>query len=238
MTQFTFLFGFVSFENEYLPIVVAWSLFCEIIFYIFFPVFFNKITRTKSAGLYFFIAFFIANVFIIVSRHFKLPENNFYLFRSPIYSVQFFSLGILIYFLIFQSYKDTKQNHLWFLDLVAILSFIISFYERNINTLISIGAVIIAASFNSPVVGRICNNKVLKLYEKYCYSIYIFHSVIIVYFTYLIKKWNWKTSHFPELQFIGYYLVICAASLVMGHFFFHLLERRFIRMGNRLVARL
>lgn len=175
ISQYSFLFGFVSFDSRWLPIPIAWSLFAEEILYLFFPLFFLRIRSLRAAMIAWISATVLGVAFVMGGRQLGWPEANHYLFRSPIFAAQFFFLGVLLWR--WQQERPIKFSH-WVLDGVALVSFVGLWWDRNLLIVPHIASIFLCALSHESWIGRALQASWIQSFGRYCYAIYLFHFLV------------------------------------------------------------
>lgn len=238
-------FGFIRDNPENEVIQFGWSIFVEETFYLFLPLVFLCITSLRRA-IYFLIVLLTVQFLWIqyAATIGGIPTANNFITLFPLAHWYCFAIGILIYYMMddrrFASILDNKQNrHL--LDIAAIFLVISWLRADLVYPALSLAAVFIAAASEHTIIGRLCRLKVLRRLGAFCYSIYLFHGLILqlldkvkpAYFQFLSI-----TDSLVEVRFIALAVITLPICYLVGHLSFVYFEKPCVLVGRRIINRM
>lgn len=240
----SFLFGFFRFDSKLEVVTGGWSLFVEETFYLMLPIVFGSITSLKKAFLFTIILIMLAKVWW-ASRGFLLPipVSNSFVYLFPFNYWYFFGIGIMLYFIVRKEkwQEDISQNKIALWDASALLAMPI--YLTNFFALI--GAMfafcIFVSSREGTLINIIIKNKILMRFGVYCYSIYLFHFLILrfsdPYIQKLFKALNIADSP-VEFKFFIAFPLIAIISMIVGYYCFNLIEKPSVNFGKFVICKI
>lgn len=191
--------GYFNFDSNFKPLLHTWSLSLEEQFYLLWPlffIFFLKKLKNKNILIFtFFILIILINIVInsIFSNgftYFKFLRNIFANGESTIfYLLPFrifeFAIGSLFVFI---NYR-IKLNSISVLSFFIIILSLLNFDQGSIfpiyTSIFFLFSTTILIINDSKINQIILENKLLILYGKISYSLYLIHWPIIVYWKYL-----------------------------------------------------
>ncbi len=163
---------------------VAWSLEIEIQFYILVPLlallFSISDTRLRRALL--LVGMFAAGLLT------KPLYRDLHLRASILYYIAFFLAGFLLCDL-YLTRKEWKRSYLW--DAAAVLGWPLVWYlGRNSGHLVLPFVIVFLylAAFRGKICSAIFSNRVITNIGGMCYSIYLFHALVV----YAVKHQTWR----------------------------------------------
>lgn len=241
-TAFMF-FGFYKEMQTMALIPVGWSLFVEEIFYLIFPLLIKSITGFKASIIHLVLSILVAKLWF--SFGIALNYDSFFIGTFPLANFYSFLLGISLYFVYKKIEKTNFSSHsfakLFWLDFLCVICFLGIFYTDRINGTLLLIPLIVASSCTNSLTARVLNLSLLKIFGRYCYSIYLLHPIIISQ----IKNINSgfiDNIQISESNFYGWslcmFLVVSLISLLFGAVSFHFLELKFINLGRKVISNL
>ncbi len=230
-------FGFFSDSWAVALVPGAWSLFVEESFYVFFPFWRKKITSLGKSIVAVLICYVVAYVWISFSLY-KGYEIK-YTYSFPLANYYALMFGILIFYLPKPDHLTKKMKY--FLNALSIIGIIaIFFYDLFLGSA-ALVPFVYSSFFPQTWFGKLTRIKILSHFGSCCYSLYLFHSVIIG----LIHPWKFKL--FPllgilnsgkEIQTTVWFFVVATVSLAVCKVTLYLLEKPSIILGRILSKRL
>lgn len=199
--------------------MVAWSLEVEVQFYMLVPLL-SLLFSIANAGLRRALILLIMSVAGIASNA-LYPSLHFH--YSIAYYLAFFLAGFLVCDL-YLSYPGSRQSFLW--DVAAFCLWPLVWYLGRNSGHIAVPFLIVVlyvAAFRGPICSAILSNRVITDIGGMCYSIYLFHPLVIAAVERLTKSWHIGTRFWVYLVFQS--CMIVPAVLVVCGSFFLLVER-------------
>ncbi|HAH8787751.1 TPA: acyltransferase [Escherichia coli] len=226
----TFLFAFLK-PNNYMP-VGGWSIGCEVIFYILFPL----IMVLKKKGV--IISLVLSFGAFMYYSFFKLPdtpsEKSWEVYIQPLNHLFFFASGIAI--TAFSQYL--KINHRMALLILACsviffcyypssdgLASITTGFNRLLLTALSI--VLCLSVFHLNLKFKF--DTILKFMGKISYGLYIFHGIFSEAFLSIL---DYTGIHSPGTRFYLLIFINLPIVIVFSSLFYNLVEMKFIRASK------
>lgn len=232
LINFSFLFGFVSFNEYYLPIGPAWSLFVEECFYLTLPIILFLLKSFKNSLIIFIVLCLVRIIWFYLAFHLQLPNENYFIQRFPLSYFSFFALGIIFSFL--YEKKIGTQIHLrsWVLLLIEILTIALSFS----NAIYLPGAQVIITALllcftllRRGILHKLFSVPFLQWCGRRCYYIYISHTLVINWSISLNEKF-FNLPHYEKYaSFLELAFILLTANFVWKYF-----EKPFIVFSRRL----
>ncbi|MGY3211163.1 acyltransferase family protein [Mucilaginibacter sp. HD30] len=238
----------LTFTNSFNPYWInsifpgQWSVAIETVFYLFMPFLFNKIRHLEHAFI--FVVFTICLRFalhITLQRHPLISDTrlwNDYLFLYLPSQLPCFSLGILLYFVIYKTDDRISPKVLFIGTCIVTCGLAIDFSNFMPDYLL------IAAVFSMIIFSlhRYHNgllfNSFFKLTGELSYTIFVTHWAVL----YLLQKsaaWNTiGATNEPTaiLNFIVNYLLTFSLSLIISIPLYHLIEIPMQKVGKKLIS--
>jgi peptidoglycan/LPS O-acetylase OafA/YrhL len=158
---------------------VAWSLEIEVQFYCLAPllaVLFSIRSRFKRRAVMLGLTLVIG----IVQLHYWDAAPRFKL--SILYAIQFFVIGFLMSDIYLVDLAKKKPSRSWQWDLVAIVGWLLLFGMEDRQVWVALPFLMLTvyiATFRGLLMNRIFTNRVVFTLGGMCYSIYLFHYVLI-----------------------------------------------------------
>lgn len=239
----SFFFGFVRFDESLELVPVGWSLFVEETFYLMLPIIFGKLTSLRRASN-FTVALLLSSIFWYALSYFRfpIPTTNNFIFLAPINHWSFFGLGIMLHYLVNDdSLRIEKGSRTWRWDLAALclMPVVVTTYLSAIAAMFVF--CIFVSSHDGTILNRVMNNALLRRFGVYCYSIYLFHFLMLKSVEPFLPAWWGRlgiAQAAVEIRFLATFPLVAAACLLGGFLFFNLIEKPSVRLGKHVIARL
>lgn len=244
LTNVFMVFGFVSYDRNYLPIIPAWSLFVELWFYLLLPVMLRFLRSGQDVALTMVGSVILANVWQTYAARWGVPTNGYYVGYSPIANFQYFFVGIAIAFT-----RDHWSSSRWdlgalprgpalILDAVGVLCFFAPVFLVGLPLVIGVAALLIAVASGRGVLSKAFQWPPLTRAGELCYAIYLLHAPLGSWLAYpkfrllLLTGWTEDTL---QLRWLPLFLVIV---YLLAEASGALWERPWQRLGARLAAKI
>ncbi len=226
------------FFNIVLPLLGHyWSLGVEEQFYLFWPWIIKKVNKNIFRVIS-ILALTLMAVKIMVYLLYPQSALTTILLMSRFHCMMIGGLGAVLY----------KQHHQLFLRLidnklmqlacwiVIVLSAVNKFHVASLldNEIISLVTVfLIVGQINTR--NRIVNleNKVFDFLGRISYGIYVFHPLVIFYYSIALK--NMLPASLP-FRYIFVYLIVLGTTILAAYLSFHYFEKHFLKLKEKYVA--
>lgn len=241
-----FYFGF--FKSAFFIALpsAGWSLFVEETFYLFFPLWKKLIKTLRNAFIAIVLSYLVAWLWFEKSGQlFNLNPALHFQAIFPLANYYAFFIGIAFFYLRKDHLmrflnKDVSLPIKLALDLSALSGFIVLFfYDRMVGSL-ALAPFILASFFSKTLVGKLTRSSLLTQFGTYCYSIYLFQSLLFQKLKFMQNDY-FKLLHISdapqEIQTLLWFLPICACSFVIGFITFRYLERPLVGWGKKVIER-
>ncbi len=228
----TFAFGFLEYAHKFSISPVAWSLFVEESFYLFFPIFVAFITTTARAALYVAASF----VFYQFYQHVLIAGAKQTTFVPLVVgSLSAFALGIFLWFLSnekkFLQLAERKSVR-FALDIGALLSCIgIFLVSRQLATFL-LAVIVLAAVTPQTIVRRVCEFRLLTTVGGLCYGIYLLSNISDTYVVYPLQRQ--VIGKVPgEFEILITFFISTCAAVTAAYLSFTFFEKPIVQWGRR-----
>jgi len=220
------------------PVLFAsqmWSIGYEEQFYLIWPWILKKTKPLKNLMIFLFSSYIILKTMLIFVFKNELIKNNLYdkiilFFDFP--SFDSLLVGGFFAYLVFINYRIVHYFYKPIIQVIIyllLLFFIVfnSYFSLYINQIYSIlfGLIIINLSKNNKSIFKL-ENKIFNYLGQITYSMYMFHSVIIVLVLNTMKTINNKNI------FIEYFTILIL-TVLFSIFSYEFFEKYFINLKNR-----
>lgn len=242
-----------SFTNGFIPQAMTnqivggdWSIAVEMMFYVLLPVLFIYITNIRRA----FILFVGTLLFSIVAKYIMMYAFNGYYPRNVLMTYTYFwlpaelpvfSLGIMIYYILFKTDINSEFAFKKPLGYILILlgiyfSVVFSFSTKlfiteNVAFSFTLMLFILGMAINS---ATIFNNIAIRFLGKISYSFYLIHWIVIM--TMLKYAHNFTISKTP--LFIIATIIVLVATTIISYVTYLTIEQPFQKLGSNIITRL
>ncbi|MBS2098230.1 acyltransferase family protein [Carboxylicivirga linearis] len=194
-TQLTLTQSFIPKESIYFSFnAPSWSLSNALFFYLIFPFAIRSFYRLKQNKVFraAVICMFILLPFVMINTNQSLQHWLYYI--NPVIRSFDFIIGILLFHfhqIIIGRVRLTKLS-LTVLEISTIFVFALFLYYHNLvpevikysyYTWLPLSLIILVFSFQKGYLSDILNNRLLITLGKSSFGIYLFHRVVIKYFT-------------------------------------------------------
>ena len=236
LVNLTFLFGFLSFDPRYLPILVAWSLFAEVTFYAALPVVSRWVRGVGSAMMVFAVTVVLSRLWERHAGAVGIPSANHFIDDFPLAVFKYFTLGMLVRVL----HPHVAARRLWWLDAAAVAGVVATTFTLRLVTP-TVFLLLLAALTPGSRVARCLSVGPLVFAGVHCYFIYLTHNqwfiepmldlVLRVLPRTALTGWG---GPWPALIAFVLALALC---LVAARVSMKVFETPMIEWGKRLAAR-
>jgi peptidoglycan/LPS O-acetylase OafA/YrhL len=243
-----FLFGFFpQYSNSLIP--GGWSLFVEETFYLLLPLMMPRLFDVQRAAKTTVLLIAVALIWHVGASQLMepTPTNQDFVLFFPFSQWFLFGMGVLLFFAV-----DAGGNKLFrgatalVADLLAVAFLASTLLGRlpgppQFAVGFSMAAFSFAVSQTDSVLRRLVDNPVLRLFGRCCYSIYLFHLLII----HQLKDRQdeiLETVGFAQgssdQRFLVWFGIVATLCLAFGAFSFAMFEKPFVRLGRRVIRQL
>ncbi len=238
-------FGFIRFDPVSEAFPLGWSIFVEETFYILLPLIFVFISDIKKAFVFFVTLSVLSVVWIKTAALFGIPSTNYFISLFPIAQWPCLALGILIYFISEHPEFDAKflkNVKLMRWTEAAALLMVCFLYSSNFLVMTIPLALFFLLSISARTLsGKIARLGIIRQFGICCYSIYLFHIVLIRYLE-PVRVWCLETLHLTgapgEIRYLAWFPIFAAINLLFGVICFQLIERPCVDLGKKLIRSL
>lgn len=236
LSQFFFYFGFLSYRPEHLPIVPAWSLFVEEIFYLGLPWMHQFMNSLKKVFVVFILSIFISILWKNGAPLLGVPTDNYFISRNILLKIPFFVSGILI--LQLERYFLKRDMGLiiqngFILSAFGLISFLMLFHHYYIYAIITVPTFCFVCLQPQNIFSCTEHIRFLRYVGERCYSIYILHVPIsmITPKQQLLLRSYLKLSDSDFRWGLVHALFILVLTLVASVISYRFIEKPFLHWG-------
>jgi peptidoglycan/LPS O-acetylase OafA/YrhL len=240
-----FYFGFLSFNPAYMPITRAWSLFVEESFYWLLPLIVKSLEKNANILRWFLGTAIFAILWQQKASAWGVPNDNYFIGRSPLANIQFFFLGMLLYHIHLSTYYMEKvksfagNSSLTWLDLFALVSFGMFAFDIVIPPEVSIFLIVLATLTSGTLAQRFFSNRFLKWVGVRCYGVYLISAICIgplMPFSGFVLTSLFKDFPPAEVAILFLFPIHAAVSLILAWVSYKFFERPLQALGERLLS--
>jgi len=236
----TLLFGFVEYWWNVRSTYVQWSLFVEETFYVGLPLVAEKLREKKAAWIFLLVLIYLHQGWAVLSTKLGTPAIDSFFETFPLALWYYFALGIVLYHYLEKTPHAWVQSvqKPWLANLTAGTALISMLYLPKTFpiTALALTALFLCAQSRSNWMGKLCRFPIVKKFGVYCYSIYLFHPLVLFLLEPRLKMailrlgWN----HWPaEALFLVSFPVVGGICLTLGAALYWAIERPIIDWGTR-----
>lgn len=244
--SFINIFSNITFTHGFCPYWInslvpgGWTIAVEMLFYCFVPFLFKMIKNINHAFYFVLISLVVRIIF------------NYFLFRTPLINSEYlwqsflffyfpnqlpvFSLGILLYFMIFNEKRIELNFIIPFLFSIFILLQLVGYDLFPKHFTFGVAFLLLAKAL-SQYEFKLFVNPVTVYLGKISFSMYLVHFAVI----YWLNEFNFISyfsndiSSFQILNFITRYILIVVLTVIISTFFYNIIELPTQRIGKKLI---
>jgi peptidoglycan/LPS O-acetylase OafA/YrhL len=220
----------------------GWSVGVEVAFYCLLPFLFLRIKNIQQACNFVFISLFIRVLLMILLTHYRLiPDEELwgqYLFFYLPNQLPIFAMGIVLYFLIYDSSNLKISSKSLFIYAIALIVGLAIQSNLFIPEICYYGVffLMLALALHK-YHPRILFNPFLLYVGKISYTLYLTHFAVI-YFLGKVKLLNLITSYNQSsslLNFVLNYLIVLLISICLSTILYYTIEDPMQKLGAKLI---
>lgn len=217
-------------NNRWLPVIHAWTLQSEIIFYIVAALFFKKIIKLKAidALALWMMCIALAAVwnYISIEYFFLSRTSAYHFFFNQMY---YFAVGVFISKVRFWTntvHLLSFKKSFWTLEICIVWLFLMSHHSHlsAINMIILAPALVFLLTFKQSCLRYIFNNKLFVKMGYASFSIYILQGQCHGFISY----------HLPNLTLIPNIIINLSFAVFVGLLAYYVIEKPIIKLSKRL----
>lgn len=181
----TFAYGFLIFDNRFLPIPPAWSLFVEEIFYLAFPLFL-AVSRWPKSFVGFSVCFGISLLTYQYWSSIGWPSFFGKVDFLPFAHLHFFFIGAFIFQLeksgstAWRSFLDGRVGSaVSMLDIAVLMIILLSVTNVNVASIFTVPVLASLAFAKSGLFSAMLENRFLRWAGVRCFGIYAIHHLVL-----------------------------------------------------------
>lgn len=231
-------FGFLRFDPKVEVFSLGWSIFVEEVFYLLFPFILLRINTVYRSFQFVAVTWLLAIAWDQFAPRLGVPTSNAFVFLFPLNHWFCFAIGVLLFHLA----KDPEfvrtiiTDRRWAIILDAFTIILLFTLIRGTHMAASIALVVLFIACMSPSTffGRLARNPVLGRFGICCYSIYLFHLLVLRYAPHpaaLFEVLGLGRAS-ADIQFLIAAPFFAGACLVVGLFSWTFFERPLIALGR------
>lgn len=235
-----FLF-FNSLSPDWIKSIVpgGWSISVEFLFYMLFPVLYNKV-KNINKNIYFIGIFIIlAYIFFVFCCNYKAHNfiRNDYHVLNLLNQLPVFLMGMLAYRITKGEFKQIKyKTFIFALFILFLYTFLMYVSDQNMYTMIFTLLIIVLQRFPY----KLFSNKLFARVGKVSFSMYVVHFGVIIMLNRLnivniIPVNNRFTS---ILNFIALYLLVAVITYFISQLTFKFIEMPGQNLGKKIIQKL
>jgi peptidoglycan/LPS O-acetylase OafA/YrhL len=234
-------FGFIRFKDGVEVFPYGWSIFVEETFYLMFPFVFSWINGVPRALRFVAHTCLLSILWYHIAPKVGVPNTiHEFIFLFPFSQWFAIAIGIALFQCLSQdSLKSFLEDSRWarLIDIFTAIALFSSLREGYMSATFSLAGLFVAASSTRTFFGRVARNRILGYFGTYCYSIYLFHNLML---TRLLPYRDPFLSALglgratADVRFFICAPVVAGICMFSGFLSWHVLERPFIKLGARL----
>ncbi len=244
-----FMFGFLVYDIRFLPVVPAWSLFIEEVFYLVFP-WVRRLFVWPSSAVLFVLLLILKTATLQYWSYFGLESFAGHVEWLPFANLHFFVLGAFLYRLIDgggatgDGVDDLLNRPCLYgttaVELTILLVIFGTAAGLHLPTELTVFLLSLCVFAKRGRLANLLSGKILGWVGVRCYGVYILHSDVVGEVIRLFSRSPWFTSLSREqtlyeaLIFLG----TLVTTLFLAGVSYSWLERPAIRFGKRIADRL
>lgn len=233
-------FGFFRFDRiEYNH--VQWTLFVEETFYLIFPLVVGWLISLRRALLAFLAGCVLTSLWLALAERFGVPTAREFIARFPLAHFHAFGFGILLYFVYANGWMERWNAHGTrrgiAVALTAVALMLIPYLKPSL-VVFPLGALLLLSADARTPFGWLARFSVLKKFGVCCYSIYLFHLILIRYTAPFVRWWMTTLDLYYgplELQFLAWFPLFAGLCLTLGLGSYWAFEKPCIAVGARFI---
>ncbi len=240
LANLTFIFGFFSYDSRWLPIVSAWSLFVEVLFYLLYPLLVLKLKKISHWTMFFILALCIRLAWQRFASSFGVPTSEYFISRHPLYNGSLFAAGICLR--LFYDRTDLKS---WLLEpsggrtslalaSLAVFLFFLPAWRASFPPEVGCVAVIAVALKRGTFINVISKGRAIRWIGVRCYAVYIGQMTLMKLMgPYKLLFSQWTGFHELALE-LAWLPIFISVLLLFSAMSWRLVEFPCIRWGRSL----
>lgn len=241
ISNFSFTHGFNPYWINSI-VQGGWSVGVEVAFYCLLPFLFLRIKNIQQACNFVFISLFARLLFLILLTHYRMiPDVELwdqYLFFYLPNQLPIFAMGIVLYFLIYDSSNLEISSKNLFIYAIALITGLAIQSNLFIPEICYYGVffLVLAYALHQYHPSILFNSFVLYV-GKISYTLYLTHFGVI-YFLNKVKVLNLVPSaNQPSalLNFFLNYLIVLIASILVSTVLYYIIEEPMQKVGAKLI---
>lgn len=244
LPSYLLYFGFI----RYLPGIdvfpLGWTIFVEETFYLFLPIIFVFIVSLRRAAAFFVVMAGVSIIWLKAGLYLGVPTANTFLYLFPLAHWYCFALGILLYWVHANEFVDQyflrSRNLSWTIDLCALL-IVLAAIRLRVTASFGLALFMLVALSEYSLIGRVCRSKFLRYFDVSCFSIYLFHFLILDILDGVKEQFfdfAGLSNSSVEVRFLIFFPVVSVVSLAVCLCVFIWIEKPCVDFGKRLIRRL
>lgn len=239
----TMAFGFLSFDESKTAFPGGWSIFVEECFYLFFPWIVLRLTKVKTAILFFIGLIVIQVSWLKYAADLGVRSTNNFINLFPLAHLPFFGTGILIY-LLFKNEKtraflNVKKG--WLIDGALIALTLTVSLTSVVTSIFHLALIFVGAFTPGSFVHYLAHRKWIINFGLRCYSIYLLHFALLDSMhpvkKYLMTALELESAH-AELRALVWVPLVLVCVYSLSTITWKYIELPFIHLGKKLISRL
>lgn len=235
------VFGFVSFDVTYLPIVVAWSLFAEECFYVIAPFLQRFFSDSRDLLILVLLSVIVAALWTGLAPRLGVPDTNVFIWRFPLAQLSYFSIGLLLAWfsktVSFGNWISQGSTQSWALDGLAVVAFFSPAFGIYIPAEIGCGLILVAVLAGTTVIGGCMRRRWLCYLGRRCYSIYISQLFVEMWLIPLRTRFGFLFSLNQDQLRIWWFPIYLCILIAFAEFTWRAWELPWQQWGEKWIVR-